>query len=235
MGSFTESVFTWINQKGIINITCYTSHLKEIRDPLCDKKRNELGEQWGQCHGSKWHQSESLLLLFIRNPMKEMLSVHCNIQNCDVFFCILSTFMLSCWLNHCLGQTLIKLCTVVCSIFCCLQLEAGQNSALNPVTLPCSQGTRSGTDWGLNQQRLQKLPVHAHMGGLAFLFPQAHQMPTISISTKSEPLIWRKEIIHGEGYTKDICPCFVSEGVHFFYSVSLLHECCGSNNIWNNM
>lgn len=85
MGSFTESMFTWINQKGIINITCYTSHLKEIRDPLCDKKRTELGEQWGQCHGSKWHQSESLLLLFIRNPMKEMLSVHCNIQNCDFF------------------------------------------------------------------------------------------------------------------------------------------------------
>lgn len=41
-------------------------------------------------------------------------------------------------------------------------------------------------------------------------------MPTISISTKSEPLIRRKEIIRGEGYAKDICPCFVSEGVQFF-------------------
>lgn len=84
----------------------------------------------------------------------------------------------------------------------------------------CSQGTRSGTDWGLNQQWLQKLPVHAHIGGLAFLFPQAPQMPAISISTKYEPLIWKKEIIHGEGYTKDIRPCFVREGVQFFFNVS---------------
>lgn len=41
-------------------------------------------------------------------------------------------------------------------------------------------------------------------------------MPTVSISTKSEPLTRRKEIIRGEGYAKDICPCFVREGMQFF-------------------
>lgn len=143
-----------------------------------------------------------------------------------IFFCIISAFMLSCSSNHWLGQTLIKL-------YYGVPLVAEGRAEFS--TGFCSPGTGSGTDWGLNQQWLQKLPAHVHMAGLAFLFPQAHQMPTISISTKSEPLIWRKEIIHGEGYTKDICPCFFSEGVQFFYSVSLLHECCGSNNIWNNM
>lgn len=68
----------------------------------------------------------------------------------------------------------------------------------------------------LNRQWLQKFPVHVHTGELAFLFPQAHQMPRISIGNKSEPRIWKKEIINGEGYTKDICPCFVSENVKFF-------------------
>lgn len=160
-----------------------------------------------------------------------MFIVHYNLESCDVFFCIISAFMLSCWLNHWLGQTLIRLCAVVCSTL--LLLAAGGRAGFSPGS--CSQGMRSGTDWGLNQQWLQKLPVHVQMGGLAFLFPQAHQIPTISISTKSEPLIWRREIIHGEGDTKDICPCFVSEGLQFFYSVSLLCECCGGNNNWNNM
>lgn len=155
-----------------------------------------------------------------------MFIVHYNIQNCDVFLhhqCIHAVLFIKSLARSNIDQTL----------YYGVPLVAEGRAEFS--TGFCSLGTGSGTDWGLNQQWLQKLPAHVHMAGLAFLFPQAHQMPTISISTKSEPLIWRKEIIHGEGYTKDICPCFFSEGVQFFYSVSLLHECCGSNNIWNNM
>lgn len=160
-----------------------------------------------------WEQMtpESLLLLFIINLMKEMFIVHCNIPNCDVFFCIISAFTLSCWLNHWVSQTLTKLYTMVCSLLLPLAGVGGAEFSTG------SQGQKSGTDWGRNKQRLQKIPVHVHMGALAFLFPQAQQRPTISISTKAEPLIWREEIIHGEGSTKDIYPCFVSEAVQFFF------------------
>lgn len=141
-------------------------------------------------------------------------SIHCALQHTELWcsFCLISTFMLSCWLNLWLGQTLIKRYSMVCSVLLPLSAEGRAEFS----TGLCGQWPRSGTDWGLNWQRLQKLPVHALTGGLAFFFPQAHQMPTISISTKSEPFVWRKEIIHGEGCTKDICPCFVSEGVQFF-------------------
>lgn len=76
-----------------------------------------------------------------------------------------------------------------------------------------------------------------HVEGLAFLFPQAHQMPTVIISTKSGCLIQRKEIIYVEGYIKGICPCFVRESVLFFLILNdfiILQKCSGSN-IWDNM
>lgn len=163
---------------------------------------------------------------------------HCALQQHTELwccFCVISAFTLSCWLSHWLSQTLIKPHIIARACSTLFPLAAEGKAEFN---------TGFQKQWGDKKWCTVRTEpavvagspcVCVHVRGLAFLSPQPQQMPAIVSSTKSGHLIWKKEIIYGEGYTKDTCLCFFRKGVRFFYDFSILHKCSGGYNIWDNM